>query len=315
MTSPGIGASGFIGIALETTYGVYVPPTKFFPIDSESLQYQQATQYRTPIRQTADAIGVVEGDVHTEGDLSLDALVDVVPYFLLCARTSVTKTGTAPGPFTYKFVPTADAVAKKSMSITLIRNGQVFGYTGVIVSSFTFTLDNEVLKFQPSLIGSDEDTETVPTPTWPTTVPFGAGMYKVEIPTASQVFDTDKFDFKVDDNGAPVFRLKDTGRGAQFVQYGERTVEIDVDRDFLDRTEYETYKALTARDVKFTATQGADAQIIYHTPATIIDTHSLNLGGQGDLVRASITYRGVLDDTTGESYDISVICQEDITVT
>jgi hypothetical protein len=309
----GIGASGFIGIAQETVYGTYVAPTKFFPIDTESLKYTQATQYRTPIRQTADVIGVVEGDVNTAGDLSMDFLVDVVPYFLMASRTTVTKTGTA-APFLYHFEPTDAAVPQKSLSITLVRNGKVFAYTGCVVTTWTSTITDGVLKFNPSIIGSDELTESVPTPTWPDTVPFGAGTYNVSIPTDTQVFDADKFDIKIDDNGAAVFRLKNTGRGAQFIQFGERTVEMDVDRDFIDRTEYELYKTLTQRSITFHAEQDADTYFEFVAPVSIIDTYDLALGGQGDLVRASVTYRGIIDDT-GVAYTVDISCAEAITVT
>jgi hypothetical protein len=48
----GIAACGSIGIALEDVPGVYAAPTKFFPVLSESLQYQQETIWRRPIRKT-----------------------------------------------------------------------------------------------------------------------------------------------------------------------------------------------------------------------------------------------------------------------
>jgi hypothetical protein len=306
--SVGIGASGFIGVALETVSGTYEPPTKYFPIDSESLKHMQATTWRTPIRQTADRIGAVAGDVHVEGDLSMDAMDDVVPYFLQCARCTMVKSGTTPN-FIYTFTPTPAAVPTKTMSITIVRNGQVFGYTGCVVGSYTFTIDGGALKFQPSIVGNDEDTDTLPTPTFTETLPYGAGMYDVQIPTATQVFDADKFDFKVDDNATPNYRLKNTGRGAQFISFGERTVEVDIDRDFQDRVEYESYKTLTKKGLTLVASLGANNSITLNAVGAIIDTYDVALGGQGDLVRASIVYQGIAD-TGGAAYGIIVKTQE-----
>ena len=46
----GIGAGGYVGIAFETTYGTYVPPTKYFPIKSENLKFMQDTYWRRVVQ-------------------------------------------------------------------------------------------------------------------------------------------------------------------------------------------------------------------------------------------------------------------------
>lgn len=311
--APGIGASGVMGLALETTPLTYEAPTKFFPFTSENLQYQQATNFRRPIRNTAGILGAVPGDVHTEGDINMEALTDVVPYFLLAARTAVTKTGTS-APFTYDFVPTSSAVPDKTLSITIVRNGIVHGYTGLVVGSFTFTIEEGMLMFNVSLVGSDEEVQNAPTPTWTDSTPFGAGQFDLQIPTSTQVFDTDNFEFVVEDNAEPQYRLKNTGRGAQFVKFGEHTATLTVERDFEDRTDYDNYKALTAQSVTLMATKdGGDNAISLNLPASIKETYEVGLSGQGDLVRASVAYQAVLD-ATGKDYTISVTTSEDITV-
>jgi hypothetical protein len=76
--------------------------------------------------------------------------------------------------------------------------------------------------FNPTILGRDEASQTVPTATWATGVqatPFGAGKYNLQIPTVTQVFDSDSFEFSVDDSGEPQYRLKDTGRGAYMRTY------------------------------------------------------------------------------------------------
>lgn len=306
----GIGAGGLLGFAFETVPGTYVPPTKFVPIESESLKYVQETVWRRPIRQSADIIGQVPGNARIEGDISMEAFEDVVPYFLWCGRTTNAKTGTTPN-WIYTFTPSAVAVPPRTLSITVVRNGQVFGYVGCVLSKFQFTVDNGTLKFNASVIGQDEATQTTPSATWPTTVPFGAGQYNIQIPTATQVFDADTFDFSVDDNGGAQYRLKSSGRGAQFISYGERTVQLTMDRDFLDRTEFDAFKALTAQAITLQATKGTNNQIQVDVTTAIKDTYDVNLGGQGDLLRASITYQAPIN-ASGVSYTVTIKCQETI---
>jgi len=307
----GIGAGGFIGIAFETVTNTYTAPVKYFPIENESLKFVQETNWRRPIRQSADIIGAVDGDVRVEGDIMMEAFEDVVPYFLHCARATVVKAGS--GNYTYTYTPSASAIAPNhTMSITVIRNGVVYGYVGCVVGQFTFSIDNETLKFNASILGSDEASQSLPTPTFITTAPFGAGKYNIQVPTGSQIFDTDTFEFQVNDNAESQYRLKDTGRGAQFVKFGEREVTATLERDFDTRTDYDAFKALTAQSITFTATKGANNSISLNLPAAIKDDYTVNLSGQGDLLRATVPYKGVIDGT-GKSYSIVVKAQENLT--
>jgi PKD repeat protein len=293
-----------------TTPGTYAAPTKFFPFNSESLAVVEDTVWRRPIRQSADIIGAVPGNFHPEGDIALESLEDVVLWFLVASRTQVVKTGSSPN-FTYTITPTAAAVANKTVSITFVRNGIVFGYTGVCLSSFTFGVDNGLLTFQTSVQGRDETVQSVPVPTWPTTTPFGAGQYTIEVPTGSTVLDTDTFEFTVEDNAEAQFRLKSTGRGAQFIKYGERNSTMTMERDFESRTDYDLFKAVTAQSITITATKTVNNSIVMLAPVAIKDTYTVGLSGQGDLVRAQIAYQNIIDGT-GKSWQIVIKTQEDI---
>jgi hypothetical protein len=311
---PGIGGGGFCGLAFEATYGTYAPPTKFFPINSENLHYVQETSFRRPIRQNVDVLAAVPGNVHTEGDIAFDALDDVVPYFLYASRGTIVKSGAT--NFVYTFTPGSAGVvgAGRSLSITVVRNGIVHGYTGVVVGSYTFSIEEGTLTYSASCVGSDEASQSAPTPTWPTTYPvYGAGQYNVQIPTSTQVFDADGFEFQVEDNAEPQYRLKNTGRGAQFVKYGERSATFTLERDYDSRTDYDAFKALTAQSVTVTATKGANNEITFLLPAAIKDTYEVGLAGQGDLIRASIAYQCVYDPGTSKAFQIVVKTQEDIT--
>jgi len=311
---PGTGAGGFVGYSHEITPGTFVAATKFVPVTSEGLQYIQDTIWRRPIRQAAAIVGAVAGNSRIEGDLAMECFEDDLAMFLYCARTAVVKSGTTPN-FTYTFTASPIAIPPRTMSITVVRNAIVMAYTGVVVGSFNFGIEDGLLTFNPTLLGRDEATQSAPTATWGSTVqdnPYGAGSYQVQIPTASQVFDTDNFVFTVDDSPEAQYRLKDTGRGAQFIAYGENTTSMTVDRDFESRADYDAFKALTAQSITLTATKGVNNSISIVMPAAIKDTYEVGLSGQGDLIRASVAYNGVLD-ATGNAYTITVKTQQDIT--
>lgn len=308
--APGIGAAGIMGIALETVAGTYVAPTKFVPFMSESLTSVQSTIWRRPIRQSADIIGAVPGNFNVQGDVQIEGMEDVIPYFLHAGRHTLVKSGTTPN-FTYTFTPSPAAIPTKTLSITVVRNGIVFGFVGCVVSTFTFTVEDGILMFNTSILGRDEAVQSAPTPTWPTTVPFGAGQYSIEIPTSTPVLDTDNFEFSVENNAEAQFRLKNGSRGAQFIKYGERSATINFDRDFEARTDFDAFKALTAQSITVLATKGVNNSINLLSPVTIKDTYEVQNSGQGDLVRASISYNSVAN-TTGESYTIVVKTQEDM---
>lgn len=305
--APGINASGLMGIAHETTPGTYVAPAKYVPFLSEQIKFQQDTQWRRPIRQSPDVIGAVAGDSFIGGALKMEALHDCVPYFLYCSRVTVVKSGV--GPYVYTCTPSAVAIPARTMSITIVRNGIVFGYTGCVVASFKFSIDNGQLMYEPEIVGRDEAVQSTPTAAWPTSVPFGAGSYNLQIPTATQVFDTDKFEFNVDDKGTPNFRLKNTGTGAQFIAYGERDVKISVERDFDTRTEYDIFKSETAQSLSLIV--GSAPGFTLTAPTTIVDTYEVDLNNQGDLVRAKVDYVGTLGASS--AYTLIASTPESIT--
>jgi hypothetical protein len=308
----GTGAGGLLGVALETVSGTYLAPTKFVPINSENLHVVEDTQWRRPIRESADIIGAVAGNEHAEGDLEMESLEDCIVYFLLAARANVVKTGTTPN-FTYTFTPSSIAIPTRTLSITIKRSEQIFGYTGCIVGSFKFGINNGLLTFGVSIIARSEATQSSPTATWPTSTPFGAGTYEVEIPTGTPVIDTDTFEWTREDNGEPQFRLKNSGRGAQFNKFGEGETSFTMSRDFLTRADYDLFKAIAAQSISITASKGVNNEISILTPVTFKETYEVGLSGQGDLLMASVGYRAAID-ATGKSYEIALKTQEDITL-
>lgn len=291
--------------------GTYTAPTKFFPFNSESLTTPQATIWRRPIRQSVDIIGAVPGNFNVEGDFNMEALEDVILYFLRAGRASVTASALGGGNFQYIWTPTTAATSNITLSITLVRNGVVFGYTGCATSMFKFGISDGLLTFDVGIIGRDEAVQALPVPTWPTSTPFGAGMYDIEIPTGTAILDTDTFEWSVEDNGEAQFRLKSTGRGAQFIKYGERNATLTMERDFETRADYDAFKALTAQSITLKATRTANNLIYLNTPVSIKDTYEVGLSGQGDLVRASIAYQNIIN-SAGNSWQITMRSQENL---
>lgn len=305
----GAPSGAFPTVNTASSSGTYAAPVKFIPFMSESLTSVQATIWRRPIRQSADIIGAVSGNFNVEGDISIEGMEDCMLYFLYGSRFSVVKSGTT--NYTYTFTPTPNAIPNKTLSITVVRNGIVFGFTGCVVSSQTFTVEDGILMHNLSILGRDEAVQSAPTPTWPTTVPFGAGQYSIEIPTATPVFDTDQFELTIDDSAEAQFRLKNTGRGAQFIKYGERAVTLSFERDFESRTDFDAFKALTSQAITVAASKSANNAVTLNIPVAIKDTYEVQNSGQGDLVRAAIAYNGVIDGT-GKSVEVIVKSQENV---
>jgi hypothetical protein len=291
--------------------GVYAPPQKYFPVKSETLKQMQAPSWRAPIRHTVDIIGVVQGDVHVEGDLVMECLVDVMPYFMDCSRMAVVKTGSA--PWTYTGTPTANAIPNRTMSITVVRNGQVFGYVGCCVHQFKFALNAGILEVTFTMLGTNEAVQSLPSDTYVNDVPFGEGMYQLQFPVATVITDADTFDFTVNDNGVPNYRMRNDTVGASFINFGERVLTMNLTRDFLTRADYDAYKAYGAQAFSFAAAHGASSSITITAPAVIKDTHVTNVSAIGTLVRSVITYKPILDATTSRSYQMVVVTSENMT--
>lgn len=308
---PGIGASGIMGVAVETVSGTYQAPTIYVPFMKENLMFNQQTNWRRPIRQTAGIVGAVAGNADVTGSIEMEALCDMIPVFLKAARLTLVKTGS--GPYVYTFTPNSSGITSTTLSVTIVRNGIVFGYTGVTVGQYAFVVDdNGTMMFNMDLSAMNEAVQSAPTPTWPTSVPPGAGQYTIEIPTATQVFDCDGLEFTCNDNADPQHRLKNTNRGPQFTKFGEREVTIKTARDFDSRAEYDAYKNLTAQALTIKATVDASNIITIVGNSAIKDTYEVGLDGQGELVRAQCTYQCV-DNASGVSHTIAITSAVNIT--
>lgn len=310
---PAIGASGILGVAIEAASGTYLAPTTFIPIVSESLKWVQGNTERRNIRNTAALNGMTKGHGHVEGDVVFEGLtVNLLP-FLVAARTTVVKTG-ATAPYTYTFTPNSNAVATKTLSITVKRGGQISNYTGCTVGSLTLTIDADgKLQVTASIIGRNEtDNVSALTPTWPTEVPFGIGDYTFAI-NGANINDSDTVEVSITDNASAENRITATP-GAAFVKFGENSVSVKTTRDFEDRTDLDRFKAVTALPMIITASRGANQEISIAVPVGFISSYEYGLSSVGDLIRASLEYVGAIDGT-GNSYTITVKSSANLTLT
>ena len=300
----GIGASGVIGVAFEAVVGTYVAPTKFFPIKSESLMFNQGVTPRRVIRGIAGPLGFVKGNGIVEGDISMEVLPDVLPWFLYASRATVVKTGTGPWVYTAKGNSNGSPTALRSMSITIVRNGIVFGYTGCMVSSSSYSVEDGILSVTHKIMGMEEAVQTAPTPTYSaTSVPFGMGTYSLEIDDVV-VTDIGNVTINIEDNATAEYRLAG-GTGADVVHWGENTTKITVDRDFITRTQYDKYRAVTAEKFELTNTQAS--QIVKFTiPVGVMTTYGISLAGVGDLVQAKTEIEAGYDATLASNWEIAV---------
>lgn len=312
VTDVGLNAAGIVGVALEDTYGQYAAPTKFIPVRSETLEVNQEVIERRVIRQLAGLVGVVQGNMHVEGDMEIEVLDDTIIYFLAAARTTATKTG-GPTDFEYEFVPAHQALPDNSLSITVVRNDEVFGFVGCIVGNIEYSFDEGMLIASMTIVGANEAEENTPSSiVWPDTTPFGPGNYTLEIPTGDVVEDTDMdMTISIEDNATPEFRLAGD-HGAEFARFGERAISMSLTRDFTSRADFDAFKNVTSQSMNLKAERSGTNFIEFDFPVVVKTSYSVGLAAQGDLTRGAIEYVGVSGPTV--EYTITVGTQEDIDI-
>ena len=319
----GLGGGGKVGIAFETTMGTYIAPTVFVPVLNESLAYTEEKYYSEQIRQQTIVSDVKSGYYHIEGDVELEVDPSNIVHWLYASRHAITKTGA--GPYEYKFTPSsagsastaAGTTTPKTLSITVVRNNVVFGYTGCTVGSFEFTVTDGVLTATLSVLGLAEAVQTAPTPTWIAPNLFGADAHHVYL-AASAVAPTfaavdvnfNGFTFRANYNAEAQNRIQAL-RSASYVSFGITEAEIESELDFLTRTDYDNFVNNTQRAIKLESTNGgatyalATSAIKLQGNRVSYDTYDIGLEGMGDLIMAGFTGR-MVGITGGDAYQIEV---------
>lgn len=315
-----IAGIGEFALAFETTYGTFAPPTKFFPIRSESLQKVRDNQYRMNIRGLADRQGPMPSYTHVEGDVEIECTSDVLPYFLYAARVTPSRSGG--GPYVYTFEPanvtlptTESGVTKrKTLSLYVKRAGTIFGYNGCNIGRFQFSVDGSILIATMSVFGIDEQDTSNVVPDWPSSDPYGAGEVTIDVgPVSSGAVprvDIETASIEVQDNMVNEQRLK-TGTGPAYNRWGEREVSGSLDMDFADKDEYDHFVARDTMELILHGSHGVGDTVDIAINAAAWDAYPVGLSGLGDLVKASVDYHGFYEDQ--EIYTITVGTDEDVT--
>lgn len=321
----GIGAGGAVGLAFETTLGTWVTPSIWCPIISESLEYQETKYFSPQLRQNAIVSDVKPSYYSVSGDIVIEVDTNLLPYFMYATRHTITKTG-ASAPFLYKFVPNASGATstaasgavQRTLSITVIRNGAYFGYAGCTVGQYAFTIDAGVLRCTLSIVGTSETTPgSSPVPTWVAPKLLGADAHSIFVaasgaaPTFSGISsDFNGYTFTGNHNAEAQNRIV-PNRAATYVKYGETEANVNTELDFIDKTEYDLFKASATKAIKLESIGDAqpfatstDAVKIQVNRAAY-ETYTLGLGGMGDLIMAGFTARA-LGIAGGSAYQIEI---------
>ncbi len=331
-TQAGIGATGFVGVAFETVKGTYVAPFAHVPVLSETLKYTEGKYYSQQLRQQVIDSQVTPGYYHIEGDIEMEVDVHFLPYFLYASRHTCTKGGS--GPYTYDFTPLVDGASStnagtslpKTLSVTCVRNGEVFGYTGCTVGQYSFTVDGGVLKVTMSMIGEQEAEESLPTPAWLEADLLGADSHNVFIGSAgaapswgSAEDGFNGFTFMVNHNAEPQNRIV-ANRGASFVKFGKTDLEVTSELDFLDRADYDKMVNSDVAAFKLESTVGGVAYsgsvpgISLQANRCAYDTYDINVSSIDEIIMAGFTGHG-LAVTGGAPYIIKVTSPTNVGVT
>ena len=318
---PGIGATGFIGVAPETTMGTYVAPTVFVPVLRETLKYTEDKYYSQQLRQQVMDSDVKPGYYHVEGEIEMEVDTNVFLYFLYASRHAIVKTGA--GPYVYTFTPstagstsTGAGQVQKTLSITAVRNGITFGFTGCSVGQYEFTIDDAVLKCTMTILGLAEADQSLPTATWVAPDLLGADSHNIFTgasgvsPTFAQVEDFNGFTFSLNHNAEAQNRIK-SQRSASYVKFGKTELEITSELDFVDKTEYTNFKAATTKAIKLESTVGGGAYsaatdgIRLQANRVAYDQYDIENESIDDIIMANFTGHGLVQ-TGGNAYEIGV---------
>lgn len=319
----GLGGGGKVGIAFETTMGTYVAPTIFVPVLSESLMYREEKYYSEQIRQQTMVSDAKPGYYHVEGDVEMEVDPTNHPYWLYASRHTPAKTGA--GPYTYTFTPStagsastaAGATTAKTLSITVVRNNVVFGYTGCTVGNFEYSIEDGTLRCTMTVLGLAEAVQASPSPSWSAPDLLGADAHRVFV-AASAVTPTfgaastdfNGFTFRANHNAEAQNRIV-AARSASYISYGITEAEIESELDFIDRTEYDNMVNNSTRAIKLASTNGgatlaaATSGIELQGNRVSYDTYDVALEGIGDLIMAGFTGR-IIGITGGNAYEIRV---------
>ena len=307
----GIGATSVLGLAVESSRGTYVAPTKWVPMRSESLTVSQSLTYRRNIQGTADPQAPFAGNLTISGDIELECYPDVIPYLFKAMRTNETKTN--PSYYQYVYIPLSTAQSTSSLSFYIERNGVRFAYAGCSITNISFNINDGILVATATVQALSEATQSAASESYSNNSPFSTGDYTVYVPNSSSITDVDNFTFSIEEGGEVNHRLNGSQNPAS-ITMGERTVSCQMDRDFDSRTDYDNFKSANSTSLKILAdvAGGGTRQLQFEVPQVNMESYDVNIGGVGELVRASVNYTGSYVSSSTAAYTVTIRTNENI---
>jgi hypothetical protein len=327
----GIGGGGYLMFAFETTMGTYVQPNAAgavaVPILNESLQYTEDKYLSEAIKQNVTIhTDAKPSYYHIEGDVEFEVDPRYLPYWLYITRHLITKTGS--GPYVYEFTPSAAGSAStaatgavaRTASLSVFRNNEGFGYAGCVAGSISFEVRDGVLIGTVGVLGLSEVEPTDPgTPAWPDSNLYGADDIAIFLADAgaTPTFTTydinfNGFTLNLDFNAEAQNRIR-PDRSASYISFGITDATFDTELDFIDRTDYDNFKATNDRAIRLQALHPGNAAsfaaatdgVQLDANRYIYETYEMGLGGMGDLIMAGTTGR-ILGQAGAAPYTLRV---------
>lgn len=314
----GIGGNNKMYVVFESPYGTFIDPSAgvggaWVPFETESLVYTENKYYSQQIRnQTLDS-EVKPAPYHVEGDIKMEVDANYLPYFLYASRHVVVKTGPTALVYTYSVTPgsfgsTYPGGSANGLSITIIRNGEGFGYAGCVCTQFVYEIEDGVAKVTMSILGLSEAVPAaLGTDTYIAPSIFGADAHTIFVDasgTAPAFASADNsfngFSATFNYNGAAQNRIR-PDRKATFISYGKTEYSYNTELDFLTRTEYDNMVNSTTRALRYQSVKpGGAGTYAAATEALRItmrrsnyDTYVVNTPAIGDLIMAQVTGHGL----------------------
>ena len=314
-----VAGGGHVGLAIEAVNGTYQAPVKFAAILSESLQEVRTDSFRSPILGRAVASGKTPGRQHIAGDITMEALPEVMAYFLIASRMgeNVVKGGAA--PFTYTAMNDSVVHLKtnfRSLSLVVDRAGIGFAYLGCQVVQTTINFgDGGVPMVTYSIVGQRQSEDYTPgVVTFPTELPFSVDECTLTIATIARGdVDAESVEFVLNDNGEPKFNLTGQDR-ADYVKYGEFIGEASYEVDFENKADYAIWVARTAQELILDFNKDANQMVNLEFHGAMYDTFEVGLSALGDQVRGSASLRAIHDVTAGFATTMVITTNEDVTI-
>lgn len=167
----GFGTDAWLGFAEESTYGTYVPATKFIEITEESIECERSIISRPSLR-TPSVTSVVQGKTSVSG--SFKCQLGYEGFDRLIKHTlGGTPTTTGTGPYTHSYTPTSALPTGLSFhlnrSAASVGTGSAFKFMGCQIQSMTISIaPEEEAMVEFSILGREFGNLNVETPTFPT---------------------------------------------------------------------------------------------------------------------------------------------------